>query len=400
MKPNLTARFGPGRAGWLIAFVVTAILYGSVYPFAFHATGSITEAFQHFFATWNQPPQSRGDLLANVLLFIPMGLTLAIGLSWRSSSPALVLFCTLCGGLLSFGIEISQYFDAGRVSCMSDFYLNCLGSAVGAAVGSLWRHRLSSLTLELPSGATFVLLLILAWLGWRLFPYAPTIDLHKYWSSLKPIFRTPSVAPFDIFHYAMIWLAFGYLCSRGLQFRASGWMLWAGTGAIFLAKILIVGLVITLPELIGAIMATLVLQFANAGTAATLVWPVTILFAGFILATQLEPWQFALAARPFGWIPFYSLLHGSLGVDIQSFLEKYFLYGTFLWLMLEAGLDLLPALILECALLFSTSVLQTHLPHRSGEITDTLLAVAVAIVYLATTNRASRPRPASNKTES
>ena len=85
MKPEFgaTAESEFGRARWLTAFVVAAILYGSLYPFAFHATGSITNALEYFFGTWNQLPRSRGDLIANVLLYIPLGLTLSLSLSRR-----------------------------------------------------------------------------------------------------------------------------------------------------------------------------------------------------------------------------------------------------------------------------------------------------------------------------
>jgi hypothetical protein len=82
--------------------VAILIAYGSLYPFIFHAAGPVTADLSHFLASWRQPLTSRGDILANLLLYIPLGLaaTLAFGhgvagiwgLLWRSC----VARCSRC----------------------------------------------------------------------------------------------------------------------------------------------------------------------------------------------------------------------------------------------------------------------------------------------------------------
>jgi hypothetical protein len=73
-------------------------------------------------------------------------------------------------------------------------------------------------------------------------------------------------------------------------------------------------------------------------------------------------------------MPFLSVLHGPWGVGLQSILQKFFLYGSLLWLLVDRGLNLALAAAVEMGLLFATSLVQTHIPGRSAEITDTVLA--------------------------
>ena len=46
---------------------------------------------------------------------------------------------------------------------------------------------------------------------YRLYPYVPTIDLHKYWDALKPVVFHPRPTGYDLFRYTAIWLTIGSL---------------------------------------------------------------------------------------------------------------------------------------------------------------------------------------------
>jgi hypothetical protein len=88
---NSTSRYG------LIATVIVAIVDGSLYPFEFRYSGPLTADLLHFAGTWNQPPESRGDLLANLLLYMPLGLTVTLALGRVGSGQDAVR------GLLHYG---------------------------------------------------------------------------------------------------------------------------------------------------------------------------------------------------------------------------------------------------------------------------------------------------------
>ena len=59
--------------GLLLFLVACLITYGSLYPFEFSQDGVNQAAIDAFLASWSVP-SSRGDILGNVVLFIPLGL--------------------------------------------------------------------------------------------------------------------------------------------------------------------------------------------------------------------------------------------------------------------------------------------------------------------------------------
>ena len=80
-------------------------------------------------------------------------------------------------------------------------------------------------------------------------------------------------------------------------------------------------------------------------------------------------------------MPFRSLMQGSLSADTLAFLEKFFLYGSMIYLLGNALGRRLPAAVITAALLFTTSWAEAWLPGRSAEITDTLMALIVAVIF-------------------
>jgi len=373
------------RPWLLVALVLVAIIYGSLYPFALHVPPGDEGALTSFLATWRRPPQSRGDLLANLLFYFPFGLLAVRALVEKLDYKTALILTVASGALLSLSMELLQHFDAGRVSAMSDFYLNSIGTAAGAVAGLLWGQKLLALIVIPRDASLFAALLLLAWLGWRLFPYEPVIDLHKYWASVKPLLLSPSFDIYEMFRYATLWGAVAYLIQFGLKVLKPYLAVPAAMAAFFLAKMLIVDQVITFPEIIGALAALGFLIFVlnpqrTLGT--------RLLAAAFLVSIALErilPLQMSAAARPFEWIPFFSFLHGSLAVNMQSFMQKTFLYGAALVLLMDAGLGLVGASLFEGAVLAATSVFETLLVGRSAEITDAVMVILLALVCHALT---------------
>jgi hypothetical protein len=104
-----------------------------------------------------------------------------------------------------------------------------------------------------------------------------------------------------------------------------------------------------------------------------------------VVLGRLEPFDFRAGAGTFGWLPFRSFLSGSLDVAIVSFLEKFFLYGSLIWIGSGAGLRLGVSAGAVAALLFATSLAELHLPGRSAEITDAAMALFIGATFMAMT---------------
>jgi len=71
----------------------------------------------------------RGDIIANVLLYIPLGCFGVLSLPRHLRLRLLVVVAS--GTLLSVIVELVQYFDAGRVTSAADVYANSAGTILG-----------------------------------------------------------------------------------------------------------------------------------------------------------------------------------------------------------------------------------------------------------------------------
>lgn len=310
---GLAQRYG------LMLIVVGAIVYGSLYPFAFYDAGSFGADIAHLAGTWLWPPQSRGDLLANLLLYMPLGLTVALAFGRGRSRYFATALALAAGAVISCAVELAQFYDAGRVSTFSDAYLNIMGTLAGAAMA--WAGRARRFRFAWPSGAaaTFARFLLFAWLGWRLYPYVPTIDLHKYWRSVLQLASISEVPAFDYFRYAVRWLTLAFVVDVGLRPKHLARVLAPLIFCFFVAKILVIDQYVVPPDVVGAGLALLVSERFFRGCPSVAIPCTAALLMAVIVSGRVLPWQWDSVPHAFQWIPFYSFLHGSLQVNVISF---------------------------------------------------------------------------------
>jgi len=379
----LASRDGHGfNRGVLIAaaIIVAVILYGSLYPFRFHQPEGGVGPLQNLLRGWAETP-GRGDFIANIFFYLPLGFFGNLAVGGRGRALPRILLVTLAGGLLSTAMELTQYYIVGRVSAADDVYANLIGTVLGAIVGSFAGGNFRWLPLREVAANRVPCLLLALWLGYRLYPYVPTIDLHKYWEALKPVVLYPRPTGYDLFRYTAIWLTIGSLI-EALGGPRRGWLLFPlFIAAVLVAKVLIVGKTLSAAEIAGAAMALGVwLLLAVSLGARIRVTVIALLFSAYIVAERLAPFQFIAYGRAFGWVPFRSFLYGSIELNIVSFLEKAFLYGALIWLIYKSGLRLGVSTILVAIMLFATSWGETYLPGRSAEITDALMALLTGAI--------------------
>ncbi|MEA2774574.1 MAG: hypothetical protein QOD93_7536 [Acetobacteraceae bacterium] len=366
--------------GSILALVTLFIVYGSLYPFQFHPPAGTAGLFRTLFGTW-QEWDRRGDLLSNILLYMPFGFLATHTSPGRAPAAVRALLAILAGTALSVGMELTQFYDEGRVTSMGDVYANAIGSTVGATLSALLGVSMRWPFVRELGVNPEASLLLATFLGYRLYPYVPVIDRHKYLRAVDGLLPWLIPPPGDLARFILIWLFVAVIVESLYGFRR--WLLVFPILAlgIFTGRILIVDLSLTSADVAGAAIAFILwagpLRWLPARPAI-----LACLFAGLIAAMRLEPFTFSrVPLRGFGWVPFWSLMNGSTSVAMQAFFEKFYQYGGLIWLLRRSGMPLTGATALTAALLFATSYAELYLPDRSGEITDAAMAVMIGAAF-------------------
>jgi len=178
----------------LLLIVAALIVYGSLYPFEFALANADSRAL-HRLLTIDPLGTSRSDILANVALFVPFGLVGVTAVSGRGLRPVRILLVLLFGLALAVALQIVQLFIPSRVPTLTDVVWNGLGLALGALAATLPVVRRLLQGLERAPRLSVPVLLIGAWIAYRLAPFAPSIDVQVIKDSLKPLLLTPRLTP-------------------------------------------------------------------------------------------------------------------------------------------------------------------------------------------------------------
>jgi VanZ family protein len=222
-----SASRGPPRfnKGFLIAaaIIVAVILYGSLYPFTFYQPEDGIGPLRNLVQSWAEAP-GRGDFIANIFLYLPLGFFLSLAVAGSGRTLPRILLVALAGGALSTTMELTQYYIAERVSAADDVYANLIGTLLGAIAGNFAGGHFLWLPIREIAANRVPSLLLALWLAYRLYPYVPAIDLHKYWDALKPVVFHPRPTGYDLFRYTAIWLTVGSLI-ESVGGRRRGWLL-------------------------------------------------------------------------------------------------------------------------------------------------------------------------------
>ena len=359
----------------IAAAFLAIVIFGSLFPFDFYANPDPAGPLASLIATYGMLG-GRGDLIANVLLYAPLGFFSLLALSSRPGFKK-VLLIIFAGLTLSTAIELTQFYDRGRDSNLWDVYANVAGTGVGAVVAAILHSRFRLPAIGGAQQHPFVVLLLVFWLGYRLFPYAPTIDLHKYWQAVKPLLFDPSLTGSALYRHTMSWFAIALLLEALFGLVRSRMVLVLFIPAVLFTRILIVDITLSPAEVVGGIIAALAWVGPLSRHRFGIIL-ITLMFVGTVVFQSLDPFHFSATARPFGWIPFRSFMSGSIATNVLSFFEKAFTYGTLTWLFVRAGCSLSAATILGGSLVLCLRLAQVYLPGRSAEITDFLMLIVLA----------------------
>ncbi len=386
---NSEARSLQRPAAIACCFLVLFILYGSLFPFAFHHSTDSDGPVRFLLGTWRDWDRP-ADLLSNVLLYTPLGFTVFMALPARRPRISPWIVAVLAGSALSVCVELTQYYDVGRVTSMGDVYANTIGSAIGATAA--WVAGASAglpLARELGEHRPEALILVL-FLAYQLYPYVPDPTRQHVGRALRGLWEHPVPGPGDLVRFGIIWLLIAALIDR--IYGPWRWTLLFPALALaeFAGRVTVVGSSPEVADIAGAVLAFVVWS-GGLRRAPRRNLILTAMFAALIAALRLQPFDFsATSDSAFGWIPFLSLMNGSVSVAIQAMFEKSYQYGGLIWLLTRIGLALPASTTLSAALLFCTSVAEVYLPGRSAEITDAVIALVMGGVFALTQDTSAR----------
>jgi VanZ family protein len=351
--------------------IIGMIAYGSLYPFDFRWVDGGVGPVWTLLDSWNKAP-GRGDFISNILLYMPLGFVGAVAIGRRVGLPQLGL-AMLIGMALSFAVEVTQYYDGGRDTEATDFYANTLGTAIGGAAAWFFGQDFRLPLLREISANRAPSLLLGAWLGYRLYPYVPTIDLHKYWNALKPVVLYPELSPDTLLRHVAIWLGISMMIEKIVGRARAGVLIVAFAAFVIVSCVLVISTRLSLPQVAGIAVAFAIWRLPP--SFALRAMTAAFVMGGYVIAFRLEPFIFSSAPGYYSWMPFLSFMQGSIDVDVRSFFEKFFFYGGLIWLLAEAGLTARLATLLVSAIVLMASFAQVFVPGRSAEVTDAILAL-------------------------
>jgi glycopeptide antibiotics resistance protein len=139
-RPDV-ARHG---CGWAALVALALFAYGTLLPFDFDLSlGPWAHGRSWLHLAWSQPPPD--DVIANVVVCIPLGMLLCLSLRRRVASWSLRIATTvLIISAVSLAAESLQTLIRSRVGAFSDVGLNALGGFAGAllaAPAARWLSR-------------------------------------------------------------------------------------------------------------------------------------------------------------------------------------------------------------------------------------------------------------------
>ena len=361
--------------GFLLVLTCALILYGTLYPFDFGMqNGSVLTLLKMSVGSH----VGLGDFIGNVILFLPFGFLAMQSVLTRAPRPIRLIFIVVAGAVFSSGIESSQSYLPGHVVSIYDIATNTTGTLLGAMfVWKDWRKPLRFRADNYPS-AVFPILLFCAWLGNRLFPFVPTIDVQNVKDALKPLFFG-GFSPLNALNRFVITMV---VCQLAEAITPPGRVRTALTClplGVIAIKPFISGGLISSAEIVGTLLG-ITLWWCIVSRIRRSAGILALLLASQIVLQGLTPFAFSSNHGHFSFIPFVGFLEGSMLINALYFVEKTFLYGSLVWLTVKAGRSLRFSLIVSAVLLTGIELAQMFMPAAHvSEITDPLLAVILGL---------------------
>jgi VanZ family protein len=354
------------------------VAYGSLYPFDFHSVGMNAANLYAFLETCCQM-STRGDIVGNIILFVPFGYLGVISSTREYSTIRKSALVCVIGTLFALALQLTQFYLPSRNESLQDVYWNFFGTACGAVLAA----AVGRIALPADSNrADFSLIpatLICCWLTYRLLPFVPSMNLQLLKDSLKPL--AAPLDPVSIAHDFAAWTIVAYLLRHARSGMRLDMYLPAIIAAVLFLEMLIISNSISASNVAGAVIAVVFCRVVLQRIESQEVVLVTLLL-GSIVLSGIAPFVLRPYAIPFNWLPFHGLLGDEMYHHTLSATEKVFLYGSLVYLIRRIGKSPSLAVTFGFSVVMIVEMAQTRFDGHVPEITDPILVIGAALVLL------------------
>ena len=362
----------------LLLLVAALITYGSLYPFRFSLVAVDSAAIAAFLNSLDAP-SGRGDILGNVVLFIPFGFLGMLALPPRSNRATRILSTVITGFVLSTALQVAQLYLPSRTAVLVDVVWNMVGLGMGIVVAMPKFVQGMVANQSVTSTAFIPAVIIAAWLAARLAPFVPSIDWQEWKDSLKPLLLDPSFDLRSFLRQAPAWLATACLSAAAFGERRISLKFALLIAVTFALEVIIIDNTLSFTAVVSASSSFLVFALAlkhlrRRELVAGLILMGTYVYLG------LTPFILLDEPKSFHWIPFWGSLGGSMFVNAWVICYKVFLYGAMVWLLERGGLGNVGATMLTFAAATIVEAGQAFTGSGTPEITDPLLVLVAGLL--------------------
>jgi VanZ family protein len=375
----------------LLLLVIALIVYGSLYPWNLDFGRSSQNPLWVLLNAW-----PRGidrwvlrDAAINLLLYFPLGMTTFLAAARRHGRMVAFDAALMVALGLSASMEMLQVYDPGRTCSLFDVLCNVSGAGAGALAALVFHPELVRLARRKPGGfSPAALLLAACWTGYQLYPFFPVVSQTKLRASLELLAGSAPFSPVEVWASAAEWLAVALVMEAFVGRMRLRWLLAAMT--CLPIRLFIAQRSSTLSEAAGAALALLFWSLLpeRKRLAAGI-----FLLASATVLRELSPFRFAETPQPFSWIPFAATFDSERQAAVVILLRKTFEYGALVWLLRTGGISYARAAVAVAGSLAVLEAIQRYQPGRSPEITDSVVALLMALVLWRLGSRTTPPRP-------
>ena len=361
----------------LLFLTAALVLYGSLFPFEFAwpSGAPINQLFSFSIVDGRSP----GDILGNIVLFIPIGFLGAM-LSMEGAGYLKRLAMLFVGGLLLAGAaQVLQLFVPSRDPTFADIVWNMVGLTLG--IVGLRALSANKFLAHFPSGLpSFPLALVMLWVLAEFIPLIPSIDFQQFKDSLKHFFFGGglSIGRILLSGASVLLLAEALVRVLGMR-RTQLWLIPILITGVFL-KVIVVAVYLDASVTLGWVVGALVwLIMVWSGVKDRLSLSALFLLVALIIGA-LEPFRFSFEPSRLNLLPFSSFLEGAMLANARELLTKFFLFSGLLWLAQSRVKNLISITIGLACIVFALELSQIYVEGRTASIDDALLVLFAGLV--------------------